>query len=219
MNPNIIYSAILFKNIILVEYSDYKISSHINLIKTLSEDLKENEGIIEFNNINCFYIKEKEIKFITLVYKSFPEKNVKDFLLSIKDEFNNKINKEKKIENSNSITDFYLKEYTDVLKEKMRFNQENIETEDSVMEEDLINHHQEILNSFIKLLDNDKYIEDFKAEYLKDDSKLFYMHSKKVRWYVKRKRCIIILISVFCFLIIVYIFIGLKCGFDLNKCI
>ena len=84
----------------------------------------------------------------------------------------------------------------------MRFNQENIETEDSVMEEDLINHHQEILNSFIKLLDNDKYIEDFKAEYLKDDSKLFYMHSKKVRWYVKRKRCIIILISVFCFLII-----------------
>ena len=130
MNPNIIYSAILFKNIILVEYSEYVFGSDFDSIITSSKDLKENEGKVELDDKhNYFYIKEKEINFITIVDKSFPEKTVFAFLLLIKNEFNNKINKEKKIENSKSITKNCLKEYSDVLKQKARFFQENYNEE------------------------------------------------------------------------------------------
>ena len=89
------------------------------------------------------------------------------------------------------------------------------------LKNDIINFHKEVLTTHEKLLSRNENLSDIdiKAENLQDTSKFFLRYSKKVKWTAKRKRCCIILFSIFAFLVIVYIFIGLKCGFDLNECI
>ena len=223
MNSSFYYSAILFKNIILVDHSDYG-NNFYRDVKKLSKKFNQKEGIYKFSDTHNFaFIKEDEIIYFTIIDSFVPEKTVFAFLFSIRDEFNNKINKEQTIEDS--VTEYCLKDFENVLEENMKFYDKNngtIENEALTnLKNDIINFHKEVLTTHEKLLSRKENLSDIdiKAENLQDTSKFYLRYSKKVKWTAKKKRCCIILFSIFAFLVIVYIFIGLKCGFDLNECI
>jgi len=223
MMSSFYYSAILFKNIILVDHSDYEYNFYKE-VKNFSKNFNEKEAIYKRSEThNYVYIKENEITFFAIVDSSVPEKTVLAFLLSIKDEFNNQINKEQTIEDS--ITEYCLKEFENVLEEKMNFYEKNIGTIENEavtnLSNDIRNFHKEVLRTQEKLLDRNENLGNInsKVKNLSEFSDFYYKGSKKVKWAAKKKRCCIILFSIFAFLVIVYIFVGFKCGFDLNECI
>ena len=223
MISNFYYSAILYKNIILVEHSEYEFNFYKE-VKTFSTKFKENEGIFKRSDThNYVYIKDNEITFFTIVDSTVPEKTILAFLISIKDEFNNKINREQTIDDS--ISEFCLKDFESVLEDKMKFYEENIGTlsNEAVtnLKNDIINFHKEVLTSNERLINRNENLGDIslKAKNLSSTSDFFYRNSKKVTCAAKKKRCLIILFSVLAVLGIVYCLVALNCGFDLNECI
>lgn len=223
MISNFYYTAILYKNIILVDHTEYEFNFYKE-VKTFSKNFKENEGIFKRSDThNYIYIKDNEITFFTIVDNTVPEKTILAFLMSIKDEFNNKINREQTIDDS--ISEFCLREFEGVLEEKMKFYEDNIGTlsNEAVtnLKNDIVNFHKEVLTSNEKLIKRSEKFGDInlKAKNLSSTSDSFFRGSKKVTYAAKKKRCFITLFSVFAVLVIVYLLVGLKCGFDLNECI
>jgi len=223
MISNFYYTAILYKNIILVDHSEYEFNFYKE-VKTFSKKFKENEGIFKRSDThNYVYIKDNEITFFTIVDNTVPEKTILAFLLSIKDEFNNKINREQAIDDS--ISEYCLKDFEIVLEEKMKFYEENIGTlsNEAVtnLKNDIINFHKEVLTSSEKLIRRNENLGDIKlkTENLSSTSDFYYRGSKKVTCAAKKKKCFIGSFSVFAILVIIYCLVGLNCGFDLNECI
>ena len=223
MISNFYYTAIMYKNIILVDHTEYEYNFYKE-VKTFSKNFKENEGVFKRSEThNYIYIKDNEITFFTIVDSSVPEKTILAFLMSIKDEFNNKINRENSIDDS--ISEFCLKDFEGVLEEKMKFYEDNIGTMSNEavtnLKNDIINFHKEVLRSNEKLLNRNENLGEIneKAKNLSSTSDFYFRGAKKVTCAAKKKRCFIIMFSVFAVLAIVYCLVGLNCGFDLNECI
>ena len=124
-----------------------------------------------------------------------------------------------------SVSENCLKDFESVLEEKMKFFEENAGTSSyenvTNLKNNIINFHKEVLKANEKLIERNENFSNinYKAQNLSGFSDLYLKSSKKVTRAVKCKRCKICTFSIIAILIIGYCFVGLKCGFDLNKCV
>jgi hypothetical protein len=224
MITNFYYSAILFNEIILVDHSEYEYNFKREL-KLISKNLIDKGGVIKKEHLNYIYIKENNFIFFSIIDSSIPEKTSLAFLYSIQEEFNNKINKEQQSQIDFSVSEYCLKDFESILEEKMKFYEENVGTSSSEnvtnLKNNIITMHKEVLKANEKLIERNETMFNIndKAKNLSEFSDFYLKSAKKVTCAAKCKRYKICIFSIIGILVFIYFITGMKCGFDLHKCI
>ena len=216
IDDKIIYMLIAKNEKPLVEYSYFTGTFNQVCINYLKKIEPNSSKALKIDDFMLFYINEQYITYMVMTGKFYPKEGALGCLQSIKREF---VSSYEGRDFDGELNYGLNDEFKEKLKLKFEYFNEHKEVTDDKLEQlrdDLVLMKDEILNAS-GLLDErgDKIkVLDDKADILSRDSNAYYRQSKRVKQAEQCKKIkIYVGFSLVC-LVVVYLIIGVSCGFD-----
>ena len=219
IEKTIIYSLIAKDDKPLAEFSYYTGTFSQACLNYLKKIEPNTSKAVQIDDFTLFFINENHISYMILAGKMFQKEGALGCLESIKREFNaTYVGRDFDGELAYGLSD----EFKEKLKLKMDYFNANPEVSDDKIEklkEQMSLMKNEIINASGLLDDRSGKIQvlDNKADILSRDSNTYYRQSKRVKQAEKCKKIKYYVGLSLVVLLVLYIIIGLACGWDL-KC-
>ena len=216
IDDKIIYMLIAKNEKPLVEYSYFTGTFNQVCINYLKKIEPNSSKALKIDDFMLFYINEQYITYMVMTGKFYPKEGALGCLQSIKREF---VSSYEGRDFDGELNYGLNDEFKEKLKLKFEYFNEHKEVTDDKLEQlrdDLALMKDEILNAS-GLLDErgDKIkVLDDKADILSRDSNAYYRQSKRVKQAEQCKKIKLYAGGTLICLVVIYLIIGVSCGFD-----